>query len=1256
MRAWLGAFVLVVLLSWQAHAQAPGVSYVRFHNYNLAQGLPQASVIAIAQDRTGFIWVGTQDGLARFDGYEFLTFDHDRNDPNSLSNNIVNCLAADPSGGMWIGTQVGGLDHYDPKTGRFTHYRARHGAPGTLASDNVTALAMDARGRLWIATLGARLQWIDPGSSAIHDAPLGKDTALGSVHTLLPMRDGSLLIGATSGLWRVDRQATSLRLWGSAQQTAPLDVYALAEASNGDVWVGTLNRGLYQLGADGSLKQHYQHDPHDAGSLPDDQIRALRFDHEGRLWIAGNANGLGRLDPGNTHFNHYGYVAADPQSVAANRLWSLLVDRDGLVLVGSWANGLSVHNPRTEMITQISSIPGDPLTLPSPSAGTVYGDGDGTLWVGMLENGGLIHLDPAHGVLHRYLHDPGDPASLSGDSVVYVTRTHDGSLWAATLGAGLDRLRADGKGFDHFRHDPAKPGSLGSDLLYFVYLDSTGTLWVATKDAGLDERCATCSTFTHHRPGAAPDNIDDIDDITVNHVMQTRDGAIWVATRESGLYRRAKGQKRFVSVDANGGKGLLTNAINTLFQDSRGDLWVGTHGDGLELLKGANPANTFVTIDSSRGLGSDSIGEILEDAQGYIWASTLKGFSRIDPKTLRVRNFGAHDYGSELGYWVNSGTYLGDGRLVFGGLRGITIINPKTLTPAPPARPTITAIILRGQRYGDHARLPQGAQWKNGTVQLSYQQDEFGAEFASLEYSAPESTKYAYRLDGYDSDWIETGAARRVAYYTNLSAGTYRLRVRARHNGDPWSTDVADITFKIRPAPWASPQAFSAYAAALLLLAGGFGWRVRSNLRRRAQNAEALRQSEERLKLALWGSGSEMWDIDLRDGTVHRENRLPNVAASSEAPTQTLVAYREFLHPEDVAWFESALREHIVGHTAGFEASYRTLDLKHEWIWLLTRGRVVQRDESGHALRMSGTSSEITALKQAEATLRRLNETLESRVEQRTHELHGANAELRALLHQLTQAQHQLVESEKLASLGSLVAGVAHEINTPLGIGVTASSYLQDETTRLSQAIADGNTSPEQLRQYGERIGEAAELVLRNLRRADRLVKSFKQVAVDQAGGDVRETNVGKCIDGVVIALRPSLRHGQHALKLDCADDVLLRTSPGALGQIVTNLVINSITHGFDEGWPGEISIHLTRTDDGAQLDYSDNGKGMSEEVRARIYEPFYTTRRGQGGSGLGMHIVYTLVTQVLHGSIELDSEPGAGVHFCIAFGNLEAT
>ncbi|MCC6596471.1 MAG: histidine kinase, partial [Rhodanobacteraceae bacterium] len=334
-----------------------------------------------------------------------------------------------------------------------------------------------------------------------------------------------------------------------------------------------------------------------------------------------------------------------------------------------------------------------------------------------------------------------------------------------------------------------------------------------------------------------------------------------------------------------------------------------------------------------------------------------------------------------------------------------------------------------------------------------------------------------------------------------------------------------------------------------------------------------------------------------------------------------------------------------------FEASFRTLDTQRQWVWVLARGRVVARDAGGRPQRLSGTTSDANALNQALAALRTLNEQLESRVEQRTAALQNANAELRSTLEQLSIAQRQLFEAEKLASLGGLVAGIAHEINTPLGIGVTAASHLQEEAQRLSQHIAGGDLDADELARFERTARESAQMILRNLQRADRLVKSFKQVAVDQSSEERRVVDLGICLNEILTTLGPSLKKTPHRVELHCPSGIVVETAPGALYQIVSNLVMNSLTHAFTADVAGTITITV-RLDDGVVcIDFGDDGRGMDEAVRARIFEPFFTTRRGQGGSGLGMHIVYSLVTQVLHGQIECDSAPGAGTRFTLRFG-----
>jgi PAS domain S-box-containing protein len=268
-----------------------------------------------------------------------------------------------------------------------------------------------------------------------------------------------------------------------------------------------------------------------------------------------------------------------------------------------------------------------------------------------------------------------------------------------------------------------------------------------------------------------------------------------------------------------------------------------------------------------------------------------------------------------------------------------------------------------------------------------------------------------------------------------------------------------------------------------------------------------------------------------------------------------------------------------------------------------------------------------------------------------------AETRLRDTLETLQETQNELVESEKMASLGGLVAGVAHEINTPVGIGVTAASHLNDISRNFEKEFAAGKLSKSGLRKFLESVGQSSDIILSNLKRAADLIRSFKQVAVDQSSGEHRDFNVGAYVDEVLLSLAPQLRKTGHTVAVEGDSFIAAHGDPGAIAQIVTNLVMNSIIHGFSETESGAIQISVSEMNGSIALSYADNGRGMDEETRTRVFEPFFTTRRGQGGSGLGMNIVYNLVTQTLRGSIRCESNVGEGVTFVITFpSNIETT
>jgi signal transduction histidine kinase len=284
--------------------------------------------------------------------------------------------------------------------------------------------------------------------------------------------------------------------------------------------------------------------------------------------------------------------------------------------------------------------------------------------------------------------------------------------------------------------------------------------------------------------------------------------------------------------------------------------------------------------------------------------------------------------------------------------------------------------------------------------------------------------------------------------------------------------------------------------------------------------------------------------------------------------------------------------------------------------------------------------------RRAEHECCQLNTELEERVTTRTSELAKANKELQTALENLRQAQGQLVMSEKLAALGGLVAGVAHEINTPVGVALSATSTMAEKNRVLSDLFAAGEMKRSDLTEYLEASREGVEMSLLNLNRASDLIRSFKMVAADQVSESRRSFKVREYIGQVLLSLRPKLKKTPHRVEVECDEDLVVESYPGAFSQILTNFIVNSLTHAYDEGQAGLIRIEIVKNDGVLTLTYSDDGRGIAPEAQGRIFEPFYTTARARGSTGLGLHIVYNIVTVTLGGTVTCCSALGHGTTF----------
>lgn len=1239
MLVWVGFVVAMNILATTATAlpEAGGLvrrDQIRFRTIGVREGLSSITARAIVQDEKGFVWLGTQEGLNRFDGYSFQTYRADARNPDSLSDSHITALAADGRGSLWIGTIGGGLNRMSLATSRMQRFLP--GGPEGLVGTQVNALLIARDGSLWIATHDGEVQRLGPNATTF-DSIVKDDPRLRRMRAMLELPDGQMLMGGAQGLLIYAPQTQQLRSWSASLDGTQraLSISALVATVDGRIYAGTSGAGLLEFDHAGQLLTQHRANPDAPQALIDDEVLSLLVTRQGELWV-GTYQGLS-LYQGNDHFLNFVQDASDIGSIGANRIPSMMEDRDGLLWFGTWTAGVSLHKPATRSLRIIRHRGGDPRSIPTNPTRALIRDADGSLWLGLFEGGGLVHYDLERGVLRRYQHDPADPTSLPGDGVQGILRRKNGELWVATS-AGVARMNADGDGFTHIDQGVLQVPTHAARTLYETRDE---TLWIGTEDIGLVGICSGCSDYVNyaldpaHPERSLPGNV-------INSLHEDVEGMLWIGMNGTGLVRLNRETGVLTSMRAQRGDrfALQSDVITDFLETKDGELWIGTQGAGICRVTRAE-LPSFEHVTQTDGLSANAIGSIVEDADGLLWVSSMGGIDEYDRKTRRVRNLTASDGFDRSGYFINSRATDESGYIFFGGLLGIVQFHPRDFQ-IDAGRPNVVLTDTDIYRAGNAQRDVGNNASYLSMLELEHDEPVWMLSFSTMNYANPDSARYSYQLQGLNDTWIELPRGQHMATFTHVPPGKYEFVVRAANAEGLDFGPETRLPVHIQSAPWWSLGARLTYlgGGSVLLLLLGRGMRRRAVERERAQTA--IVEREKRLKLALWGSRDELWDLDLQSGKVKRENPLPMFVAGQHVSSEDSLDYDRLVHPEDRAQNDRIMRAHLRGETEFCEMAYRARSRDGDWVWLLTRGQVVSRDRNGRALRMIGTHRDISSVKQAEAALRLSNEALESRVILRTHELTTANQDLQQTLAALQETQNQLIESEKMASLGGLVAGVAHEINTPLGVGITAASHLESITHQFEHKLLAAQLTRTEMDQYLAAAKESSRLILKNLERAGQLVRSFKQVAVDQGSEERRQIHLGDYLQEIAFAMHPLLKRTPHELRIQCPRDIVLDTYPGAIYQIVVNLISNALVHAFTDVPEGLIELRAyTRDPDDVVLEYQDNGVGVPAELLKRIFEPFFTTRRGEGGSGLGLHIVYNRVTQLLGGSIHVENRDG---------------
>ena len=950
-RAWL---LLLLLGATVLHA---GERRHYFQSFGSAHGLAQSTVLASMQDRDGYMWVGTQNGVHRFDGYRFQAYGTDSTGGESPLTGVITALAEGPDGTIWLGTATRGVINLDPHTGDYHVVLAD--ALRSAAQRHVRALQWDSSGTLWVATM-AGLWRMDPqtGNTRKIESGNADDGRSEALHALALSADGSLWIAGESGLARLRRggqtprpvngieRATTLfvgnqqelyasdgrQLWrlvdGLVAQTLWRSsderhiISAAAQDRQNRLWLAVRHHGL--LVAAASPEQPHiwlTPDRNIGGSLPSSQISTMLVDDSGLLWLGTDTSGVVTVRPEGTPFTTLITTGEGRDLPAANNIRAVHVDTDGTLWMGSNDDGLTVYDPRSKRFTYVVDPLREALEADPSQAPVLVRDiakaGPDSLW--LATSRGVLQLETGSGAARALPVDAsghqGQPEAASRQ----VLAAADQAVWIATYSKGV------------VRHDPASGSwlrldashGLGSDIVLALHEDRRGRLWMGTLD-GLslfDPTDTSLRTF-HHDP-AQPQS-------------------------------------------------LGSNTIRSIHEDSSGQLWFGTHAGLSRLDSLTADGATFSRWQRDEGLPDSTVYAVVEDSLGRIWASTNRGLAMLEPASGRVATYAVSDGLQGLEFNAGASAMLPDGRIALGGTQGLNLFAPERIVASRHVAPVvITHIEVDNQQHlapsdGRVLEIPVGAALRLG--------------FAALDYTAPRRNRFMYRLDGMDQRWLDADT-RHDATYTNLRPGRYVFRVRGSNHDGYWNPADTRLTVQVRPHWWASGPLLAVYALTALALTTVLVIVQRRRRRHELHQHRQLLDREESLRMALWGSGDELWNWDVASGVLTRTESKHEGRAMRESTMLTSDWVQSMIHPDDQPGLRSTIEDCLSGRKASLEAQFRMRSGLRKWIWIQARGKVVQRDGHGAPLRLCGTARDISARRAAESEQRIAQEIIRSMTE-----------------------------------------------------------------------------------------------------------------------------------------------------------------------------------------------------------------------------------------------------------------------------------
>ena len=784
---------------------------LHFSHIGSSNGLSNLNVNCLLQDKRGFIWVGTADGLNRYDGYKirvyrndpkdsttiggsyiqsmaedrdgniwittegcglnkfdrlanrFYRFRHNDKNINSIASDLVSRIVIDDFGTVWIATLHHGLDAYDPKTGVFHHYKHRANDPTSIIGDELGSICKDAQNNIWIGSVNSGLSKFDRHTNTFtnyrHNDKDKESISGNRITALFNDSDGQLWIGTQeAGINLFDKKKGVFKHWvhdpRNANSLCNNSVQHIAEDDNHNIWIGTENGGLsvYTYAWDQFFT--YSHDDVDHSSITSNSVDYVLRDRDGNMWLGIFGGGVDLYKRGTSSFAYYSH-GSSPASLSNNFVLCLFEDQDYKVWIGTDGGGLNMFDLKSGKFTVYKHKDNDRNSISGDNILTVKEDDQHNLWIGTWGNGVNI-MDPKTHAFRTMRHNPADPNSLSGDNVYAITQTPDKKIWLGTFGDGLDVYDPATKKFRVFRNDLANPKSLGCDRINAMVCDDNGNLWMATDDAGLcffDTHNFTCTSYKHS----------DIDHNTISN-----------------------------------------NTVSGIFKDHLGRMWVSTMG-GVNLFD--PKTKRFTVYKAKDGLPNDYVQAVLEDDKNNLWLSTNNGLSMFDPVKKTFKNYTTENGLQADEFKQGSALKSRTGALYFGGVNGFNSFFPDQIAESP-YNPTL--VLTKFELFNKDVQVKKNKDdnspltvdiSETRSLTLSHDQSVVALEYASLDYSSPEKKNYAYILENFDKGWNYVGN-KNEAIYTNIPPGEYTFKVKSQNGEGKWSPHILTMKVIVVPPFW----------------------------------------------------------------------------------------------------------------------------------------------------------------------------------------------------------------------------------------------------------------------------------------------------------------------------------------------------------------------------------------------------------------------------------------------------------------------